>query len=247
MTGAYSGRPAEWVESCLMEEYTLLAILSQKETGEVSLWQHNSLGRRIILRRCEGEGEVYRRMLGVRQKNLPQVYEAVEEGGALLVLEEYIEGPLLSDRLEQIKGDARKVRELGIALCDAMGCLHSLGIIHRDIKPENVILQAGTGTLKLIDLAAARVKHPAPPGSADTVCLGTAPYAAPEQFGVAQTDERTDIYAAGVLLNILMTGEHPSQSLCRGRLGRVIRRCIRVNAGERFASAEKLRRALTGL
>ena len=134
----------------------------------------------------------------------------------LLVLEEYIEGPLLSDRLETVKGDAAKVRQLGAALCDAMGCLHSRGIIHRDIKPENVILQAGSGTLKLIDLTAARVRHPALPGSADTVCLGTAPYAAPEQFGVAQTDERTDIYAAGVLLNILMTGQHPSQALCRG-------------------------------
>lgn len=109
----------------------------------MSLWQHRTLGRRIILRRCQGEGEVYRRLLGMRQKNLPQVYEAAEEDGVLLVLEEYIEGPLLSDRLETVKGDAAKVRQLGAALCDAMGCLHSRGIIHRDIKPENVILQAG--------------------------------------------------------------------------------------------------------
>ena len=236
--------PAAWIEDCLMREYDLLELLSQKETGEVSLWQHRTLGRRIILRRCQGEGEVYRRLLGMRQKNLPQVYEAAEGDRSLLVLEEYIEGPLLSDRLETVKGDAAKVRQLGAALCDAMGCLHSRGIIHRDIKPENVILQAGTGTLKLIDLTAARVRHPAPPGSADTVCLGTAPYAAPEQFGVAQTDERTDIYAAGVLLNILMTGQHPSQALCRGKLGRIVRRCIRVNAAERFESAEKLKRAL---
>ena len=90
--------PAAWIEGCLMREYDLLELLSQKETGEVSLWQHRALGRRIILRRCQGEGEVYRRMLGVRQKNLPQVYEAAEGDGALLVLEEYIEGPLLSDR-----------------------------------------------------------------------------------------------------------------------------------------------------
>ena len=43
---------AAWVEGCLLEEYTLLSLLSQKETGEVSLWQHNRLGRRILLRRC---------------------------------------------------------------------------------------------------------------------------------------------------------------------------------------------------
>lgn len=235
---------AAWVEGCLLEEYTLLSLLSQKETGEVSLWQHNRLGRRILLRRCAADPEVYARMLGIKHPNLPQVYEAAGGEGELLVLEEYIEGPLLSGCLAQYKGDPARVRALGIALCDGMACLHSRGIIHRDIKPENVILQAGSGTLKLIDLTAARILRPAPPGSADTVCLGTAPYAAPEQFGVAQTDARTDIYAAGVLLNILLTGEHPSQRLAGGRLGRVIRRCVRVNAGERYGSAENLKRAL---
>ena len=67
MSAGMDVSPAAWIEDCLMREYDLLEPLSQKETGEVSLWQHRTLGRRIILRRCQGEGEVYRRMLGVRQ------------------------------------------------------------------------------------------------------------------------------------------------------------------------------------
>ena len=235
---------AAWIEDCLLREYTLQQVLSQKPASEVTLWRHNTFGRKIILRRCIAAPDVYQRMLGVVHPNLPQVYEAIESDGKLLVLEEYIEGALLSDQIAIIKGQTARVQQLGICLCDAVSCLHGIGIIHRDIKPENIIIEGATNTLKLIDFAASRCKRTAPAGACDTVCLGTAPYAAPEQFGVAQTDERTDIYAIGILLNILMTGQHPSQIISPGRMGRIIRRCIRVNASERFASVEKLKSAL---
>ena len=233
---------AAWLEECLFREYTLERVLSQKPSGEITLWRNKEMERRIILRRCTASPDVYQRMLGVVHPNLPRIYEAVEADGKLLILEEYIEGPLLSEQVVNLKGKTELIRQIGLNLCDAVICLHSLGITHRDIKPENIIMEAETHTLKLIDLTAARCKRPS--GNYDTVCLGTAPYAAPEQFGVAQTDERTDIYAIGILLNILMTGQHPSQVIERGRMGRIIRRCIQVNASERYDSVEKLRNAL---
>ena len=233
---------AAWLEECLFREYTLERVLSQKPSGEITLWRNKEMERRIILRRCTASPDVYQRMLGVVHPNLPRIYEAVETDGKLLILEEYIEGPLLSEQVVNLKGKTELIRQIGLNLCDAVICLHSLGITHRDIKPENIIMEAETHTLKLIDLTAARCKRPS--GNYDTVCLGTAPYAAPEQFGVAQTDERTDIYAIGILLNILMTGQHPSQVIGRGRMGRIIRRCIQVNASERYDSVEKLRNAL---
>ncbi len=233
---------AAWLEECLFREYTLERVLSQKPSGEITLWRNKEMERRIILRRCTASPDVYQRMLGVVHPNLPRIYEAVEADGKLLILEEYIEGPLLSEQVVNLKGKTELIRQIGLNLCDAVICLHSLGVIHRDIKPENIIMEAETHTLKLIDLTAARCKRPS--GNYDTVCLGTAPYAAPEQFGVAQTDERTDIYAIGILLNILMTGQHPSQVIGRGRMERIIRRCIRVNASERYDSVEKLRNAL---
>ncbi|MBQ1262673.1 MAG: serine/threonine protein kinase, partial [Oscillospiraceae bacterium] len=73
---------------------------------------------------------------------------------------------------------------------------------------------------------------------------GTVGYASPEQLGIAQTDARTDVYAVGVLLNVMITGKHPSEKLAKGKVGRVVRRCTSVNPDERYQTAEKLSEAL---
>ena len=69
-------------------------------------------------------------------------------------------------------------------------------------------------------------------------------YASPEQLGVAQSDARTDIYAVGVLLNVMITGKHPSEELARGRMGKIVRKCTSVNPDDRYESAKKLVEAL---
>lgn len=58
--------------------------------------------------------------------------------------------------------------------------------------------------------------------------------AAPEQYGMSQSDGRADIYAVGVLLNIMLTGEHPSRKLAKGRMGRIVQRCTMVNPEKRY-------------
>ena len=78
----------------------------------------------------------------------------------------------------------------------------------------------------------------------DTVIMGTVGYASPEQLGVAQSDARTDIYALGVLLNVMITGKHPSEKLAKGKAGRIVRKCTSVNPDERYQSAEKLANTL---
>ena len=108
--------------------------------------------------------------------------------------------------------------------------LHSLGAVHRDIKPENVIIRGSEAVL--IDFDASRLFKDGNP--ADTQVLGTTGYAAPEQYGIAQTDERADIYSMGVLLNVMLTGRHPSKELAGGRLGRVVQKCTMVNPSKRY-------------
>lgn len=87
-------------------------------------------------------------------------------------------------------------------LCHALEELHSLGIVHRDIKPANVMITPENRAV-LLDLSIAREISS---DQQDTRSLGTVGYAAPEQYGVAQSNRATDLYALGVLLNTMITG-----------------------------------------
>ena len=74
--------------------------------------------------------------------------------------------------------------------------------------------------------------------------LGTTGYAAPEQYGIAQTDARAELYSLGVLLNLMLTGKHPSQALASGRLGRIVQKCTMVNPEKRYKNVLYLMEAL---
>ena len=74
--------------------------------------------------------------------------------------------------------------------------------------------------------------------------MGTVGYASPEQLGIAQSDARTDIYVAGVLLNVMITGKHPSQQLAGGHAERIVKKCTHINPNDRYQTAEKLAEAL---
>ena len=74
--------------------------------------------------------------------------------------------------------------------------------------------------------------------------LGTTGFAAPEQYGLSQSDARTDIYSLGVLMNVMLTGEHPSKHLPEGRMGRIIEHCTRVNPAKRYKNVLHLMEAL---
>lgn len=115
--------------------------------------------------------------------------------------------------------------------------MHAQGVIHRDINPENIMI-SGDGVLKLIDFGIARTKKENQ--NMDTTILGTAGYAAPEQFGFGQTDERSDIYAVGVLMNVLLVGQLPNVQRYSGMLQGVMERCLCMDASKRFQSAQEL-------
>ena len=78
----------------------------------------------------------------------------------------------------------------------------------------------------------------------DTRILGTVGYAPPEQYGISETDYRADIYAMGVLMNEMLTGVHPSQTLAEGRWGRIISRCTMIQPDKRYNSVTELMEAL---
>lgn len=231
----------EYWQTTLAQQFTPVETLRDCPRSQVRVLRHSVTGQWMVLRTYEGSPAPYRALLGLVSPHLPQIYEAVEENGRALVLEEYIAGDNLSQLLERGPAfSAPQVRDIGRQLCRALWVLHSRGIVHRDVKPENVILRGREAVL--IDLDAARLRRDAQ--QQDTQILGTVGYAAPEQFGLGQTDGRADLYALGVLLNVLRTGAHPSVCLAPGRLGRVVARCTMVNPNQRYASAEQLLAAL---
>ncbi|MBQ3048940.1 MAG: protein kinase, partial [Oscillospiraceae bacterium] len=110
--------------------------------------------------------------------------------------------------------------------------LHSFGAVHRDIKPENIIICGGNAVL--IDFDASRIFKEE--SETDTQILGTTGFAAPEQYGFSQSDPKADIYSLGILLNVMLTGKHPSKELAKGRMGRIVQRCTMTNPKKRFKS-----------
>ena len=230
----------QYLLSSIDKEYETVQTLKTSERGFVSLLQNRQNGARFIFRHYRGDGEVYRKLLGVSCPHLPQIMEAVEQDGQVAVLEEYIQGDSLADLLEASLLSSAEARKITLQLCSALWVLHSMGAVHRDIKPENVIIRGDEAVL--IDFDASRFFKAE--SVADTRILGTTGYAAPEQYGISQTDWRADLYSLGVLLNIMLTGKHPSKELAGGKMGRVVQKCTMVNPQKRFKNVLYLMEAL---
>lgn len=229
-----------WLLECLEQEYETVRLLKESPRGSVRLIRHRQSGRRFILRCFTGNGEVYRKLLDCSCRHLPLIYEAAEQGAENLVIEEFIEGDTLGFLLQGALFSPQETRKIVGQLCQALWVLHSMAAVHRDIKPENVILRGSDAVL--IDFDAARLHKPE--AEADTHVLGTTGFAAPEQYGLSQSDARTDIYSLGVLMNVMLTGKHPSKQLAEGRLGRIIQRCTQVNPAKRYRDVLRLMEAL---
>ena len=230
----------QYLLSSIDAEYETVKTIKNSERGCVSLLQNKQNGTRFIFRHYQGSGEVYRKLLSVSCRNLPKIMEAAEQDGMVAVLEEYIQGDSLASLLAGACFTPAEARKITFQLCNALWVLHSLGAVHRDIKPENVIIRGSQAVL--IDFDASRIFKSGT--NQDTQILGTTGYAAPEQYGITQTDERADLYSLGVLLNIMLTGKHPSKELASGKLGRIVQKCTMVNPKKRYKSVLYLMEAL---
>lgn len=188
--------------------------------------------------------------------NLPSIVDVIEDDETFLIVMDYVEGHSLSKALEEYGAQPQEhVIEWAKQLCDVLGYLHSRepAIIYRDMKPANIMLNDKKVTL--IDFGTAREFKAK--NLADTTCLGTIGYAAPEQFGgMGQTDARTDIYCLGATLYHLVTGHNPSEppyemkpirqinpGLSTG-LEKIIWKCTQKDPNERYQSAAELMYAL---
>ena len=125
--------------------------------------------------------------------NLPSIIDVIDTEDSFIIIMDYIQGNSLNKALEEYGAQPQEmVIKWAMQLCDVLGYLHSRNpaIIYRDMKPANIMLKPD-GNITLIDFGTAREYKEK--NLADTTCLGTVGYAAPEQFGgMGQTDARTD-------------------------------------------------------
>lgn len=226
-----------------LSNYKVLRVLNNRNS--VFLVKNTLDGNYYIKKYIEIENiPVYQIMLGVKHRNLVSPEKMFTSDSKTVVIEEYIEGTCLDELLDNnIIFNFYDARKIIVQICEGLKRLHKLNIIHRDISPGNIIIK-DDGTIKIIDFGISRIKKENK--SSDTSILGTSGFAAPEQFGFRQTDERADIFSIGVLMNFMLTGELPGTKIYDKSEGvrRIILKCIEIDPSNRFKDIKALKTAL---
>jgi F-box protein 11 len=230
---------------------------------EMSVQSSNSqlLAPQEILQSIESFKQEAFLLASLTHPNLPRIYDYFEELGCWYIAMDYIEGQTLETLLGNTPGgklELPAVLHIANQLCTVLDYLHTRQppIIFRDLKPANIMITADEH-IYLIDFGIARLFKP---GKAkDTTALGSPGYAAPEQYGRAQSTAQADIYGLGATLHHLLSGHDPSDDpfqfpplaldqYAEGpALAALIQRMVALQKDQRPASVQKVRQALRNL
>lgn len=218
---------------------------------------HDIKGGRICAVKQSGD-DISREARLLRELNhprIPSIWDVVEENGYTYMIMDYKPGRTLLDIAQsKVPQRAEDVVWWMIQLVQVIGYLHSRipEIIYRDVKPSNIIL-GDDNTISLVDFGAAKKYNSR--ASKDRIYIGTAGYAAPEQFGgKGQTDVRTDIYGIGAVMYHMITGVRPAglpysmdisgnekeAVLIPEDIKRIIEKCVRHDRNQRYQSCTEL-------
>jgi eukaryotic-like serine/threonine-protein kinase len=267
--------------------YRITARLGVGGMGEVWRARDERLGRDVAIKvlppdlasdaerllRFEREAQV---LASLNHPNIGAIYGMEDIGDTRALVLELVEGPTLADRIEQ--GPLPQAEALAIAaqIADALAAAHDRGIVHRDLKPANVKVRSD-GAVKVLDFGLAKVADAGAvagdPAHAPTsthagltragVMMGTPAYMAPEQVRGDPVDRRGDIWAFGVVLFEMLTGQRPFSGPTTGdtlariltadpdwsaltpdapaALHRLLRRCLQREPGRRLQDVRDAR------
>ncbi|MBR1471406.1 MAG: protein kinase [Lachnospiraceae bacterium] len=226
------------------EEVLALSMYEELDTiggrGHIHLIRDRETGKPYIKKVLTVyEKSVYEFFIQHPVRHMPGIIALYEGSNCLIVIEEYIAGLTIAERLQQGVFPPEQAAGIVRKVCMILDELHSLPVpvVHRDVKPSNIILTP-EGEVYLLDINVAKWYDPEK--STDTRYMGTREYAAPEQagYGLKASSAKADIYAAGMLLNVMCTGTFPKEKRAEGDLWKVIERCICLDAGERYTAKE---------
>ena len=216
-------------EPLLKERYRILVAVGQGGFGAVYKVEDTQGGNRLLamkeinlsaltaqeaIEATDAFNREVHLLSDLTHPNLPRIYDYFTDREHWYLVMDFIEGETLEQYLDRtVSGrlPLEEVLDIGIQLCTVLDYLHTRepSIIFRDLKPANV-MRTSASHLYLIDFGIARHFKPGQPR--DTIPFGSPGYAAPEQYGRAQTTPRADIYSLGALLHQLLTGNNPAQN-----------------------------------
>jgi Protein kinase domain len=242
MAAVYQARDTKRGSLCAIKEMSLSTVTPGEQPQAIQ----NFLAEARILSR-------------LNHPNLPAFTDFFTEDARHYLVMEFVDGSTLEELLEQ-QGrpfSERRVLSWARQLCDVLEYLHSQQppVIFRDMKPGNIMLSR-TGRIKLIDFGIARLFRSS--GAQDTQLLGTPGFAPPEQYGGAQTDERSDIYSLAMTLFQLMTLSisekgfglsevHANFPHITPPVARALEKATSLRPEDRYESIVVFRRALLGI
>ena len=208
----------------IKERYRVMKKVGEGGMGTVYLAEQISVGRKVALKILHPEfardqefvkrfRQEARLAASLNHRNVITVFDFDQgDDGSLFIAMEYVDGRSLKEVIQEGSLSIERAVRLGIQIAEGLHAAHRAGVIHRDIKPENImVIGEGAEEVKLMDFGIARLRD----AGASTrltrsgMILGTPVYMAPEQIEGGEVSERTDIYAFGVVLYEMLSGDVP--------------------------------------
>jgi serine/threonine protein kinase len=266
--------------------YRVTAKIGEGGMGAVYLAEHPIIGRRAALkvihpqhaRNADVVARFVNEATAINRIGNEHIVEVTDFGrtpvGDFYFIMEHLEGRPLSDVIaEQAPFRPAHAVHIATQIADALEASHAHGVIHRDLKPENIFLVPRDGDaafVKVLDFGLAKLMHDdgAPTKTRVGIVMGTPLYMSPEQCEGGVIDERSDVYALGVVLFEMLTGQlpfpgdEPSEILVKQVTARVpsaraivpdlpeeldviLRRALAKHPGDRYQSMAAFKKALT--
>ncbi len=215
-----------------MEQFQIIKTIKADEEKQIHLVQTYDNKKVIMKEYLDDKRDIYSVLKGLSADGIPKIYD-IEFSDKTVVFEEYVSGASLFEIISSGRPlDENTASSIFRQLANILKQIQRVNIIHRDIKPENIII-SDNGKVYLTDFDAARFYRPY--AQKDTRLLGTEGYAAPEQYGYAATDFRTDIFNLGSTMRDVYTYIN-----CKNPYQKIIDKCTEIDPKRRYSNAEQL-------